>query len=165
MASSKYPLEQLSVIKQKKLEEAEKLLRDKKQLLKIEESKLKELEKARDKVKEHKDAKLTQLRETLDAGTTSDKIQQMKDYLKVVQEELKKHEVKVKDQKKKVESAEQEVENARKNLVKKQQDVEKLVEHRKAWEKGYAKELERLESLEADELGSAKHILRKHKKR
>lgn len=161
---SKYPLEQLVLIKHKKLEEAEKLLRDKKQLLKIEEDKLKELEKARDKVKEHKEAKLKQLREKLDAGTSTDKIQQMKDYLKVVQEDLKKQEVKVKDQKKKVDAAEQEVENARKNLIKKQQDVEKLKEHRKAWAKGQAKQIEHLESLEADELGAAKHVLRKHKK-
>ncbi len=160
--AKEYPLEQLVIIKQKKLEEAEKILREKKQLLEQEEKKLKSLEQERDKVKEHKDAKLTQLREALDAGTRTDKIQQMKQYLKVVVDELKKKESKVKDQKKQVDTAEKEVDQARTNMIKRQQDVEKLVEHHKDWQKEKYAEEEHKESLEADEMGSAKHTIKKH---
>ncbi len=161
----KYPLEQLQFIKKKKLDEAEKVLREKKALLIKEEEKLKALEKERDKVKAHKEEKLNQLREALDAGEKTTKIQQMKLYLKEVQEELKTHETKVKEQKKKVEAAEKEVEIARANYIKKLQDVEKLKEHEKEWKKEKLAELEYRESLEADEIGTARHIAKKQKKK
>jgi flagellar biosynthesis chaperone FliJ len=160
--AKEYPLEQLAIIKQKKLEEAEKLLREKKEILEKESKKLKSLEEERDKVKEHKDAKLTQLREALDQETTTDKIQQMRQYLKVVVDELKKKDIKVKEQEKQVQTAKNEVDLARTNLVKKQQDVEKLVEHRKDWQKEKYAEEEHKESIESDEIGSAKYILKRH---
>ena len=69
-----YPLEQIAIIKQKKLEEAEKTLRDKKSALEKEQEKLTAVEKDRDEVKDHRFAKLTQLREKMDAGTATDKI-------------------------------------------------------------------------------------------
>ena len=50
--------------------------------------KLYDLTQERDKALEHKTAKLSQLRNALDEGTTTDKIQQMKVYLKVVNEKL-----------------------------------------------------------------------------
>ncbi len=80
----KYPLEQVATIKQKKLDEAEKVLRDKKLALEKEEEKLKVVEKERDEVKEHRIANLTQIRENMDEGAPSDKIQQMRSYLKIV---------------------------------------------------------------------------------
>lgn len=159
--AKEYPLEQLAIIKQKKLEEAEKILREKKQLLEQEQKKLKSLEQERDKVKEHKEDKLTQLREALDEGTTSDKIQQMKQYLKIVVEELKKKDNIVKEQQKRVDVAEKEVDQARTNMIKRQQDVEKLVEHRKDWQKETNAEEEHKESIEADEMGSSKHTIKK----
>jgi flagellar biosynthesis chaperone FliJ len=162
---SKYPLEQLAIIKQKKLEEAEKVLREKKNALLKEQEKLISLEKERDKVKQHKDAKLTQLRQKLDEGTTSDKIQQMRQYLKVVEEQLKQKEGKVKEQKKQVDAAEKQVETARLDLLKKQQDVEKLQTHRKEWEKQLLAEIEQKEAIETDEMGSPLYSMRKKEKK
>lgn len=161
----KYPLEQLAFIKQKKLDEAEKVLKEKKEALLKEEEKLAAVEKERDKVKEHRMAKLTQLREKLDAGTSTDKIQQMKHYLKVVDEQLKIKEQKVKEQQKHVDAAKNALEAARQDFLKKQQDVEKLKIHRKEWEKEMKLQLEQLEATESDELGSAMHIRKKSKKK
>lgn len=159
-----YPLEQLETIKKKKLEDAEKNLRDKKQLLIKEQEKLAELEKERDKVKEHRMAKLTQLRENLDAGTSTDKLQQMKQYLKVVDEQLKQKEHKVKEQQKQVDAAEKQVEAARQEVFKRHQDVEKMRLHHEEWNKQEQAEELRKEGIEGDELGSAMHTLRKREK-
>lgn len=157
----KYPLEELVYIKQKKLDEAEKVLKEKKEILDKEEKKFKELEKERDKVKEHREDKLQQLRNELDTGTTSDKVQQMKSYLKVVEEQLRQKQVKVQEQQKVVDAAKKAVEIARQDLLKKQQDVEKLKTHRKEWEKEIAAEQERKEALESDEIGAVLHQSRK----
>ena len=160
-----YPLEQLAIIKQKKLEEAEKVLREKKNALLKEQEKLAKVEEERNKVKEHKMAKLTQLREKLDAGTATDKILQMRQYLKIVDEQLKQKEHKVKEQQKHVEAAEKQVEAARQDFVKKQNDVEKLSIHRKQWEKEMHYALEQKEATESDEMGSAMHARRKKKRK
>ncbi len=159
-AGEKYPLEQVATIKQKKLEEAEKALKEKKELLVKEEEKLTVVEAERNKVRDHRKSKLTQLRENLDKGTSTDKIQQMKHYLKVVDEQLKIKEQKVKEQLKHVEAAKQAVEAARENYIKKQQDVEKLKMHRHEWDKEMKAHLLHEESVEGDELGSG-HSRRK----
>jgi flagellar biosynthesis chaperone FliJ len=156
-----YPLEQLVIIKQKKLEEAERNLQEKKRLLAEAEEKLRKVEAERDKVKTHKDDKLAQLRQTLDEGSTSDKIQQMKQYLKVVDEELKQKETKVKEQKKLVDAAEKNVETARQELFEKQKDVEKLSLHKKEWEKEMRAWAEQEAAIETDELGSGMHTRKK----
>lgn len=161
MAESKYPLEQLVLIKQKKLEEAERLLEEKKRALDKEEEKLLLVEKERDKVKSHRMAKLTQLRKELDEGTTSDKIEQGKRYLKIVDEQLVQKQAKVKEQQKQVVFAKSQLEEARQNLFKRQQAVEKLKMHRKEWDKESKIIEEHKESLEGDEIGSAMHSLRK----
>ena len=75
----KYPLEQLVRIKQRRLEEAERILKEKKEQLEIEKHKQKELEKERDQTLQHRKDKLDQLREVLDKGTTSDKIKMMRE--------------------------------------------------------------------------------------
>ncbi len=159
--TEQYPLEQLVIIKQKKLEESEKVLREKKNALLKEEEKLAKVEEERDKVKDHRHAKLTQLREKLDAGTSTDKIVQMRQYLKIVDEQLKQKEQKVKEQQKNVDAAEKLVEIAREDMIKKQHDVEKLAMHRKEWDKEMRAEMEHKESLEGDEMGSALHSTRK----
>ncbi len=156
-----YPLEQVAQIKAKRLEEAEKLLQEKKKLLAVEEEAFKSLEQDRDKVKYHKDAKLEQLRNELDSGSTTLKIQQMKQYLKEVDEKLKQREIKVKEQKKKVDAAQKAVEDARREMLKKQQDVEKIKMHRTEWEKEKKSYLEHLESLENDEIGTTIHLKKK----
>ena len=156
-SSLNYPLEQIAIIKQKKLDEAEKTLREKKKVLEREEEKLVAVEKERDEVKDHRFAKLTQLREKMDEGAPSDKIQQMRYYLKVVDEKLKAKELKVKEQQKQVETAKQQVEIARNDLIKKQQDVEKMQMHRKEWEKEMHVLAEQKEAVETDEMGSVLH--------
>lgn len=159
--TKKYPLDQLESIKKKRLEEAEKVLEEKKRILKQEEAKLLELEEERDKVKAHKMAKLAQLREKLDEGTTTDKIQQMKQYLKVVDEKLKVEQNKVAEQKKIVDKAAEQVEIARQDYFKKQKDVEKLKLHHTIWSKEMKVETDRMEAADSDEIGGAMHVVRK----
>ncbi len=161
MGEEKYPLDQLAQIKQKRLEEAEKLLREKKEALAREQEKMDQIEKKRDEVKAHYTAKLTQLREKLDEGTSTTKITQMKQYLKLVVEDLAVEEKKVKAQKKVLEAAEKHVEEARQDLFKKQKDVEKLGLHQKEWKKETHKIKERREANEEDEMGSIMHHLKK----
>lgn len=161
-----YPLEQVALIKQKRLEEAEKILKEKKRLLDIELDKLKKAEEKRDLVKKHRKDKIKKFLAELDEGTTSDKIATHERYLKkVVDEELKVEEKKVVDQAKLVKKAEEEVEKARKDRLKKNQDVEKLSLHRKEWTKEEMLEEIKVESLETDELGSTSYSMRKRRKR
>lgn len=100
-----YPLAEVLEVKNRRVEIAELAVKEKKKLLEIEEEKLRQREAERDKVKDHYKAKMNQLRKELDEGTTSDKIDQMKVYLKVVQEHLAAEEKKVKEQKAQVELA------------------------------------------------------------
>lgn len=159
--SPKYPLEQLVAIKQKRQEEAEKVLREKKIILEQEEKKLKDLENQRDEIKKHKEDKLLQLRMSYDEGTSSDKILQMQKYIKIVQEKLVVREKKVQDQKRVVETAQKNVDAAKLDLQKKQQDVEKIDLHKKEWKKEVKKEEVRQDAIQTDELGSQVHTLKK----
>ncbi|MBS3904027.1 MAG: type III secretion T3S chaperone [Simkania sp.] len=163
--ASRYPLEQIKQIKDKRLQEAEKFLREKKEAQRKEEEKLRVVEEERNEILQHREAKLTQFRETLDEGTTTDKIQQMKQYLKVVEEKLKVKEVKVQEQKKQVDLAIAAVEAARLELLKKQRDVEKLDIHQKEWDKEVKAALEHKETTEADEMGGVLHERLKRKKK
>ncbi len=162
---TKYPLDQLAVIKQRRLEEAEKILKEKKEALAKEEAKLAELEKKRDEVKSHHQDKLTQFRAKLDEGTSTAKLQQMKHYLKLVAEQLSGEERKVDVQKKVVEQAATQVELARIDLFKRQKDVEKLRLHHKEWKKEMHIIEERREGVEGDEMGSTMHHLKKAEKK
>lgn len=165
MTDEKYPLDQLVQIKKKRLEEAEKTLREKKEALVKEQEKMAQLEKKRDEVKAHYQEKLTQLREKLDAGTSTSKITQMKQYLKIVVEDLAVEEKKVAAQKVVVEAAEKQVEEARQDLFKKQKDVEKLGLHHQEWKKEMHVEAERREGHEGDEMGSSMHHQKKYEKK
>lgn len=158
-----YPLKEIIDVKQRRVDEAEKIVRDKLTALELEQKKLAEREKERDTVKEHKAEKLRQLREILDAGTTSPKIQQMKTYLKVVDEKLKIEEKKVVDQKENVKKAEKVLAEAKEDLRRKRQEVDKLLMHRKDWEKQAKREQELVEGREQDELGSMIHTMKHHK--
>lgn len=157
----KYPLEQLALIKQKKLDEAERELNEKKEALNKEQEKLKKVEKVRDEAKEHKDKKLLQLRDELDQGTTTDVIQRMKRYLKVVDEDLFTKEQKVTEQKKHVDAAKVALEEARKVFFLRQKDVEKLKLHRKEWQDEMRLILAHEEEVVNDEIGSSMHIIKK----
>ena len=163
MSKIGYPLTQIIEVKQKRVEVAEKVVKEKKIVLEKEQQKLAEREAERNKVKEHKKDKLKQLRDTMDAGTTSPKIQQMKVYLKVVDEKLKVEEKKVKDQKEQVVLAEKNLEQAKLDLKHKRQEVDKLLTHKKDWEKERRKEQEIVEGREQDELGSVIYTVNQRK--
>ena len=164
----KYPLEEVALIKAKRLEEAEKVLKEKKAILDDEKEKLEAAKKKRDEVKKHKNAKIRKYMDEVMQGTTSDKIQLHEKYIKdVVDKELREEERKVKDQRESVKKAEKAVEKAREDRLKKHQEVEKMKMHRKEWEKEMKIEMEREEANVNDELGSNVHTIRKffHKRK
>lgn len=158
-----YPLHDVLLVKYKRVEQAEKVVQEKVELLRIEEEKLKKREEERNKVRTHRIEKLQQLRDTLDQGSTGPKILQMKAYLKVVDEKLLIEEKKVADQKEQVKIAEQNLEAARQELKKKRLEVDKLEQHREEWVIEMRKELEIIEGREMDELGQVIHGLNKRK--
>ena len=71
------------------------------------------------------------------------------------------------EQDKIVKSAEQQVEIARHDMIRKQQEVEKLTIHKTEWKKQIMKDLDYKETLESDEIGSAKYssLKRSHSKK
>lgn len=164
MAKAVYPLAEIIEVKKKRVEEAEKVVVEKRKALANEEEKLREREKARDVVEKHKKAKLLQMREEMDGGTTSEKIIQMKAYLKVVEENLKVEEKKVQDQIAQVKIAEQNLENAIAELNRKRQEVDKILEHKKDWQIEMKKEEDVIEGREQDELGSVIYLTNRRKK-
>lgn len=160
MSEPVYPLKQVIEVKQRRVEEAERLVREKIDALKKEQDILAQREADRDKAKKHYDDKLAQLRKTLDEESTSPKIQQMKAYLKIAKDKELVEQKKVVDQKKQVEVAEKNLENARKDLQIKRQEVDKLLSHKKDWTKEMKKEMEMIESREQDEIGSITYTTR-----
>jgi flagellar biosynthesis chaperone FliJ len=158
----KYPLEQLIFIKKKKLQESERALREKKEALAAAKHKLQQVELERDKAKAHKLEKLKQLRDGLDEGKPTTKIEQIRIYMKIVEEKLQSQEKRVAAQKEEVVKAEEAVEAARRDMFKRQRDVEKLKEHKGMWTKEMRKELEKEEAKEEDETGAI-HFIRKKK--
>ena len=149
-----YPLGQVLEVKMKRVEDAERVVKEKLKELEVEKEKLKKREEERDKVKNHYEDKLLQLRHEYDTGTTSNKIDQAKVYIKVVQERLKVEEKKVKDQQAAVETAEKNVELAKNQLRQRQKEQDKIETHKKEWIKDTLKELAILETREEDEVGS-----------
>ncbi|MBA2727054.1 MAG: type III secretion T3S chaperone [Parachlamydiaceae bacterium] len=156
-----YPLEQIIKVKQNRVEEQEKVVRARQEALEKEKQKLKEKEEIRDKAKQHERDKLQQLRDEMDHGTTSDKIQQMKAYLNVAKEKVQIEEKKVKDQQDQVELANKALKAAQDELKIKRQEVDKLQIHKKDWLKEMQKELEVIEAREQDELGSTSFLSHK----
>lgn len=149
------------LIKKNRFDQAVKLLEEKKALLEKAYEKLYEVTQERDKVLQHKSSKLTQLREALDEGTTTDKIQQMKSYLKIVDEKLVDKEKKVKEQQKQVDLAQKQVDAATDEVFQRKKDLEKLEMHKLEWEKEVRYWTEQKEAVEHDEQGSATHTIRK----
>jgi flagellar biosynthesis chaperone FliJ len=157
-----YPLMQVSQIKQRRLEEAEKMLKERKEQLQKEEEALKVAIAKRDKVLEHRKEKLRKHLAEMDQGTSSEKILQAERYIKkVVDEDLKKEEKKVKEQQEVVKKAEKAVEIARLDMVKRNQEVEKMRLHQADWEKEQSLIEMQAENLEMDELGSSTFVRKK----
>lgn len=163
MARKDYPLIQVLEIKLRRVDAAEQVVREKKEILAQEETRLKERIAERDKVKNHHHDKLTQLREELDQvqGTNSPTIQQMKVYIKVVQEKLVSENKKVDEQKKKVEAAEKDLEDAKLLLKQRRLEVDKVQTHREMWEKIQNREDEIKQENVMDELGTLTFSARK----
>lgn len=149
-----YPLEQVMLIKKNRFDQAVKTLEAKKEILEKAYEKLFDLTKEFDEIAQHKKAKLDQIRDSLDRGTSSDKIQQMKVYLKTVEERRIEKKKKVDAQQKAVDAAQAQVDLATDDLFQKKKDLEKLELHKKEWEKEAAYLLERKEESEHDEQGS-----------
>ena len=142
-----------------------RILEEKKVLLEKALKKLYEIKAERDQALQHKVDKLTQLRQALDEGTTSDKVQQMKVYLKIVDEKLAEKEKKVKEQQKQVDLAQKQVDLATQEVFQKKKDLEKLEMHKTEWEKEVHYWVEQKEAVEHDEQGSATHVARKREER
>jgi len=119
----------------------------------------------RNKVLNHKNAKLQQLRNSLDKGEATNKIRQKKTYLKVVQEDLDREEEKVKKQKKVVKEKEKELEEAKKVLFEKKKQVEKLEIHQKEWQLELQKLNKKIEAIQLDEIGASRFISRRRKEK
>jgi flagellar biosynthesis chaperone FliJ len=149
-----YPLLQVLQVKHKRVEDAEKVVKEKIKLLEDEKEKLKQREQERDKVLDHYKAKVQQMKDEFAHGTTSRKIDQIKIYLKVVQERLKVEEKKVADQKQQVEIAEKNLEVARTQLKARQKEEDKIKTHRTEWEKITLKEVEIEQVRQEDDIGS-----------
>lgn len=163
MAKIVYPLEQIIKVKEKRVEDQEKVVQEKERLLEKEKQKLLEREADRDKAKDHLAHKLAQLRQEMDEGTTTDKIQQMKAYLNVAKEKLQVEEKKVVDQMAQVEQAKQALQKEVDLLKVKRQEVDKLKTHKKDWLKAALLEEEVIEARELDELGSTSFTSNKRK--
>jgi hypothetical protein len=161
MAPVQYPLQQLVLIKKNRFDQAVKILEEKRELLAKAHEAFYKVALERDKVLQHKQDKLTQLRAALDEGTTSDKIQQMKVYLKIVDEKLVVAQKKVLDAQAKVDLAQKQVDIATQEVFQRKKDVEKLEMHKVEWEKEMQYVVQQKEGSEQDEQGSSTHTTRK----
>jgi hypothetical protein len=161
MSTIQYPLKQVLEVKIRRVEDQEKVVIEKRRLLKEEEEKLEIRKQEREKVKKHHEKKLFQLREEMDHGTTSDKIDQMKNYLKVVKEKLVIEDQKVKEQEEQVDLAEKNLKIALHELAQKRLEVDKLEMHKKDWLKEVRREVELKEENESTEQGSVIYSMKK----
>lgn len=159
-----YPLKQVLEVKRDRVEKAEKVVKEKKRALEIEQEKLKKIEAERDAVLRHHNEKLDQLRAALDEGTTSDEVLMMKTYLKIVKEKLVKEEEKVKQQKAQVATAQKNLEEAQATLKRKRVEEEKIKVHKEEWEKQVKRETRVAEEKVQDELGATIHGTQKRKR-
>ena len=159
-----YPLEQVMLIKKNRFDQAIKTLEAKKEILEKAYEKLFDLTQEKEQEEAHRLSKLNQIREALDQGTNTDKIQQMKVYLKVVDQRVLEKRKKVEAQQKIVNAAQVQVDLATEDLFQKKKDLEKLELHKKEWEKEMRYAIERKEEEEHDEQGAATHQMVKRDK-
>lgn len=155
-----YPLREVLEVKKRRVERAEKVVQEKQKILQEEQQKLKACEEARDKVKQHYQDKLRQLRQEYDTGTNSTRIERCKIYIKIVQEKLQVEEKKVKQQKAQVEVAEKNLKLAQDELKQRRKEQEKIETHKKEWAKDTLREVRFLETKAEDELGSEMFLSR-----
>ena len=160
-----YPLKEVLDIKKRRVEDAEKVVREKIKLLEQEQEKLKKREEERDQLLKHYNDKVAQMRAEFTNGTTSDKIIQIKNYIKVVQEKLKVEEKKVKEQKQQVEVAEKNVQLAKEQVKLREKERDKIITHKGEWEKETLREIDIIQVREEDELGSTMFLSKMSRKK
>jgi len=160
-----YPLEEVLGIKHRRVEEAEREVQQKKEELQKQQEILAQKEAERDKVLNHRNEKLAQLRETMDSQCYTREIEQARAYLKIVKKRLAEEEKKVEEQKEQVDIAEKNLELAKQELVLRRKEADKLEEHKVEWTKEAKKELEEEEAREQDEMGSMIFLGRMQKER
>jgi chromosome condensin MukBEF ATPase and DNA-binding subunit MukB len=161
MNDKNYPLIEVIRIKKRRLDEAEKVLRDKKLILEKELEKLKSLQKQFDEAKKVFDNYLFKLREAMDAGEPSQKIDQHKLHLKELKERYLLAQKNVENQKKVVKTAEEAVEVARADYQLKEKEVEKLHIHKSEWNQAMKLEEQRGEDIKMDDISNATYSRKK----
>lgn len=158
MKKETYPLEQIAQIKKRRLDEAERILKQKREALTKEEETLKEKKKAFEASKKLKEEIIEKHFKKIEEGTTSDVLERHDTYIKeVITPKISEEKKGVEDQKKVVQEAKKALEEARIIRLKKNQELEKIILHKKDWEKGVRKELSLEEASVSDELGTAMH--------
>lgn len=162
--SKKYPLHQLDVIKKKRLDQAERALREKKEEERVAQEKHDKAKSDRDKALEARDNKLNLLREKMDEGAPSAKIETIRVYLKIVDETFQqKHQI-YETFAERLRVAQEATEQARQEVIKKQKDQEKMKEHRKQWDKELKVLEEQEEAKLTDDIGTVRFIKEQQKK-
>lgn len=160
-----YPLEQVLEIKIRRLEQAEKVYKEKQRILETEQKKLLEYQQAYQTVVDHHQEKLIQLREALDQGTPSHKIEQIRTYIKEVKTKMYEEKRKVERQEKQVEKAEKAVEDAKKVVNEKRLEVDKLQTHKQDWLNQENKLIMKQEAKNLDEIGSLVYLSNKRREK
>jgi hypothetical protein len=133
MNEKHYPLVEVIRIKKRRLEEAERVLHEKKMILDKELEKLAICEKEADEAKKIFDTYLAKLREAMDQGEPTTKIDQHKLHLKELKLRHQTAQKKVDAQKKVVKSAQEAVDLARADHQLKAKELEKLSIHKAEW--------------------------------
>src|SRR3990167_4360161 len=165
MSKEHYPLEEMMAIKKNRFDNAVKVLQEKKALLEKAYEKLYYLSQDRDKTLAHKQAKLTQLREQMDAGELIETIKKGESYLKLVNEQLAEKQKKVVEQQKVVDVAQKQGDLATDDLFQKKKDLEKLELHKKEGEKEMSYQELQKEGGEQDEQGTISFTMHKREKK
>lgn len=164
MKKRQYPLSQLADIKKRRLEEAEKVLKEKRDALDLAEKELITRRKALNASQTLKLEIIEKHYAETKEGTTSNIIDRHDKYIQeVINVKLNEEKKKVDEQKKVVKAAKADLEEARADRLKKHQALEKMHIHEKEWTKDMKKEVAIEEASVADELGTSMHA-RKMKK-
>lgn len=155
MNDKNYPLIEVIRIKKRRLDEAERVLRQKKEMLEQEKQKLSLAQKEFDAAKSLFDNYLQKLRDAMDLGEPARKIDQHKLHLKDLKDRFLIAEKKLLIQKKAVEAAEKAVEVARVDYQQKEKELEKLHIHKSEWSEALKLEEKRLEDIKMDEISTS----------
>ena len=161
MNEKNYPLVEVIRIKKRRLDDAEKVLREKKAILERELEKLAQIQKELDSAKEKFDRYLQKLRQAMDEGEPSSKIDQHKLHLKDLKELYLLCQKKLDNQKKVVKSAEDAVDLARQDYQQKEKELEKLNIHKAEWVQALKLEEARQEDIKMDEISTSAHARKK----